>query len=130
MLAVGTDLVPLLQRPRGRALERVHRRGHGNLWRIPGQQVHVIVFPVALGQDGAEVAAHLAGYPVQVVEVLAGQHPPTRGHKDHVNVQGGNHVPTAAIAVGDCLRPGVDSDAVLVRYRYRLRPTRPPHRPA
>jgi putative transposase len=32
--------------------------------------------------------------------------------------------PAAAVAVGGCRRPGVDSGAVLVRYRYRLRPTR------
>jgi hypothetical protein len=124
MLAVGTDLVPLPQRARGHALERVHWRGHRDVWRVPGQQVHVIVFPVALGQDGAEVAAHFAGYPVQVADMLADQHPSARGDKDQISVQGGNHVPAAAVAVADCLRPGVISSAVLVRYRYRLRPTR------
>jgi len=32
-------------------------------------------------------------------------------------------VPAAAVATGGCRRPGVSSGAVLVRYRYRLRPT-------
>src|SRR6266516_422213 len=37
---------------------------------------------------------------------------------------GGNHMPAAAAVVGGCRRPSVSSGAVLVRYRYRLRPTR------
>jgi len=32
-------------------------------------------------------------------------------------------MPAAAVVAGGCLRPGVNSGAVLVRYRYRLRPT-------
>jgi len=51
----------------------------------------VIVVPVVLGQDGVEVAAYLAEYRVQVVDVLAGQQtPPALGHKDQVSMQGGN----------------------------------------
>ncbi len=124
MLAVGRDRVPLPRHARGRALERVHRRGHGDLWRVPGQWLRVTVFPGAPGQAGAEAAARLAGYPVRVADVVAGQHtPPVAGHQDRVNVQGGNHMPAVAVAVGGCRRHGVDSGAVLVRYRYRLRPT-------
>ncbi len=32
-------------------------------------------------------------------------------------------MPAEAVVAGDCRRPGVDCGAVLVRYRYRLRPT-------
>lgn len=60
----------------------------------------------------------------QVADTLAGQHTsPVVGDKGQVNVQG-ETLPAAKIVVGDCLRPSVDSGAVLVRYRYRLRPTR------
>jgi Helix-turn-helix domain len=124
MLAVGTDLVSLPQHGRGRALGRVRRRARGDLWRIPGQRVYVIVFPGAPGQDGAGVAARLAGYLVQVADAGAGQRtPPGAGHQDQVNVEGGNDMPAAAVGAGDCLRPHVSCGAVLVRYRYRLRPT-------
>jgi putative transposase len=55
---------------------------------------------------------------------LVGRTPLIAGHKDQVKVQGGNRMPAAAAVAGDCHWPGVDSGAVLVRYRYRLRPTR------
>ena len=124
MLAVGTDQVPLLRHARGQARGRAYQYGHGDLWRIAGQQVHVIVFPVALGQDGAEVTAHLDGYPVHLADVLAGQHiPPGLSYQDQMNTQAGNYMPAAAVVADDCLRPGVNSGGVLVRYRYRMRPT-------
>ena len=124
MFAVRTDPVPLPQHARGHAREWVQQRGYGDLSRVPGHHVHVIVLPAALGQDGAEVAAHRARYRVPLSGVLAGQHtPPVLGHKDHVNLQSGNHMPAAAVVADDCHRPRVSSGAVLVRYRYRLCPT-------
>jgi putative transposase len=84
----------------------------------------MVVLPVAFGQDGAELAAFLTEHLSQELDVLAGRHtPPALPHKDQVNRQGGNNMPAAAVVAGGCLRPGVNSGAVLVRYRYRLRPT-------
>jgi len=124
VLAVGTDPVPLSQYPRGHAVERVRQRGDTHFWQILGHQVHMVVLPVAFGQDGAELAAFLTEHLSQELDVLAGRHtPPALPHKDQVNRQGGNNMPAAAVVAGGCLRPGVNSGAVLVRYRYRLRPT-------
>jgi hypothetical protein len=112
MLAVGADLLPLPQYARGHALEWVHRPGHGDLWRVYDQRVHVIVFLVAPGQEGAGVAARVPGCPVHVAEVPAGQHtPPVFGHRGRVNVQGGNHVPAAAAVASGCRSPSVNSGA-------------------
>ena len=74
MVAMGADPVPLGAAYARTSLERVHQGGHGHLGRVPGQQVHVIIFPIALGQDGAKVAAHLPEHIVQIADVLAGQH--------------------------------------------------------
>jgi putative transposase len=124
MVAVGMDLVPLPQPARGHNIGRIRQRGYGDPGRVTGQRAQVIALPLALGRDGAGVAADPAGYPVQVAEVLAGQHTgPVFGHKDQVNAQGEIRTPAAA-AADRCLRPSVGSGAVLVRYRYRLSPTR------
>src|SRR5262245_35148645 len=122
ILAAGADALPLLWQARMHGLERVRQRAVGTYRWVPGQQVHVIVSPIAPGQGGAEVAARHAGCSVRYgcagwPAHLAGtwlQRPGGRARRT---------VPIATMAVGDCLRPSVDSGAVLVRYRYRLRLT-------
>jgi putative transposase len=125
MVAMGADPVPLGAACARTSLERFHQGDYGHLGRVPGQQVHVIIFPIARGQDGAKVAAHLPEHVVQIADVLAGQHtPPVFRHQDQVNMEGGNDTSALAVVFGGCHRPGVVYGSVLVRYRYRLRPTR------
>lgn len=71
---MGADPVPLSAACARTSLERVYQGGHGHLGRVSGQQVLVIIFPIALGHDGAKVAAHLPEHVVQLADVLAGQH--------------------------------------------------------
>ena len=74
------------------------RAEHGDLWRVPDEQVHVVVFAVELPQLRAEVAADLPH------RVLAGpEHvriedtAPVFRHEDQMNVERGNHVPATAV---------------------------------
>ena len=59
----------------------------------------------------------------QVEDVLLCQHATTRfGHEDQPGVQSGNDAPATPVVTTNCHRRVACSDAVLVRYRYRLRP--------
>jgi putative transposase len=123
MFAVGRGLVALTQPAQGHACGGVHERGGRHLWWVPGQQVRMVVFPVAFGQDRAKVASHFPGCSVQVMDDFAGQPAPVVGYKDRARVHGGNGVSASAAVIGGRRRPCVVSGDVLIRYRYRLRPT-------
>ena len=124
MRTVGADPVPLAEPPGRDAFEGVHQRRDGHLGRVLDQQMHMVVFPVALDQDGPEVLAHLPEHISQVADVLPVQDAaPVLGHEDQVDVQGGNNVPASPVVPISCHRPMLYSGAVLVRYRYRLRPS-------
>jgi helix-turn-helix protein len=66
---------------------------------------------------------HLPKYFRQVADVVLCQHATTRfGHEDQLGVQSVNDAPATPVVTTSCHRRMAGSDAVLVRYRYRLRP--------
>jgi putative transposase len=124
VFVVGTGAVPVAEPACRHAFERVHQRGEGKLRRVLDQPAQEFVFPVASGKDSPGVGVHLPGHLRQVAEVLPGRHAMmVLGRQDHVGVQGGSDVPASPVVATSCHRPMACSDAVLVRYRYRLRPT-------
>jgi hypothetical protein len=88
----------LRSHPPGRhPLEAVHRGRDGDVGRVPGQQVHVIVCVVELPQLRAEAAAHLPNRVLARPEhVRIEDTAPVRRHADHMHVERGNRVPAAA----------------------------------
>lgn len=83
-----------------------------------------VVFPLAPAEDGPRLGVrHLSCFR-QVADVLPSQHARAAfGHQHQVGVQCGTGVPAWPLAAIGCHRPMACSDLVLVRYRYRLRPT-------
>ena len=71
----------------------------------------------------ADLVPHLPKYFRQVADVVLCQHATTRfGHEDQLGVQSVNDAPATPVVTTSCHRRMACSDAVLVRYRYRLRP--------
>ena len=71
----------------------------------------------------ADPVPHLPKYFRQVADVVLCQHATTRfGHEDQLGVQSANDAPATPVVTTSCHRRMACSDAVLVRYRYRLRP--------
>src|SRR5450755_4567374 len=124
VLPVGADPVPLPEPPRGDALEGIHQRGDGHLRRVLDQQVHVVVFPVALREHRAEVLADLPEDFGEVADHLPGENTtPVLCHEDQVNMQRRNNVPATPVIIGANHRPTWYSAGVLARYRYRIYPS-------
>jgi len=91
----------------------------------------MIVFPIALHEDRAEVAADLPEGAAQMVNMGSGEHPaPVLGHKYQVNVQSSYARPAAPVILviqhatqyRPTVRPSLYTGAMLARYRYRVYP--------
>jgi uncharacterized protein (DUF849 family) len=109
VLAVSADLVLQADLAGGDPYEGIHQHGDGYLRRVLGQQVDVVVIPVALRLAGAEVTSGFGEHVRQVDGVVSDERAtPVFGHEDQVSVEGGDH---ASAAAGTSLECGMSSAA-------------------
>lgn len=100
--------VVLAKHPAGDPFECVHELGDRDLRRVLNQEVHVIVFAVALQERGLEVLARGPEHSREVIDHLSREHSaPVLSNEDQVDVHGRNNVPTTAVLVRICHRPSL-----------------------
>ena len=126
MVAVGSYLVSASQYPAGCSFEAVDERAQGDLGRVGGEQVHVVVFPVEFDEFAFEVSAYLVHDLFHVFEHGLGEYSSTVfRHKDQMGLE----IVNACAAVSEFIRILHRPNGIIggmeqtVRYRYRVYPT-------